>query len=59
MNTDKYYEIIDVFIQKYSKLKPELLEKVNICKIKEKFMDPNCVMEINESTEKFIKWVLK
>jgi hypothetical protein len=59
LTTDKYYEIIDVFIQRYSKLKPGMLEKVNICKIKEKFMDADCAIEINESTDKFIKWILK
>ena len=56
----KYYEIIDLFIQKYSKIKPEALNKITESTIKEKFMDSICELKINElSPDKFIKWVFQ
>jgi len=55
---NKYYELVDLFIQKYSKIKPESANKITDAKISEKFSDPNCESKLEESSEKFIKWVL-
>jgi len=55
---NKYYELVDIFIQKYSKIKPESANKITDAKISEKFSDPNCESKLEESSEKFIKWVL-
>ena len=57
ISTSKYYEIIDMFIQKYSKIKPESLNKITELKIMEKFIDVTCDAKLNESSEKFIKWI--
>jgi hypothetical protein len=57
ISTSKYYEIIDMFIQKYSKIKPESLNKITELKITEKFIDVTCDEKLNESSEKFIKWI--
>lgn len=57
ISTSKYYEIIDMFIQKYSKIKPESLNKITELKITEKFIDVTCDAKLNESSEKFIKWI--
>jgi hypothetical protein len=55
---NKYYELVDLFIQKYSKIKPESANKITDAKIGEKFSDPNCESKLEESSEKFIKWIL-
>lgn len=55
---NKYYELVDLFIQKYSKIKPESANKITDAKISEKFSDPNCESKLEESSEKFIKWML-
>ncbi len=55
---NKYYELVDIFIQKYSKIKPESANKITDAKISEKFSDPNCESKLEDSSEKFIKWVL-
>jgi hypothetical protein len=55
---NKYYELVDLFIQKYSKIKPESANKITDAKIGEKFSDANCESKLEESSEKFIKWVL-
>lgn len=55
---NKYYELVDLFIQKYSKIKPESANKITDAKIGEKFSDPNCELKLEESSEKFIKWIL-
>jgi len=57
ISTSKYYEIIDMFMQKYSKIKPESLNKITELKITEKFIDVTCDAKLNESSEKFIKWI--
>jgi len=54
----KYYEVSDVFIQKYSKIKPESANKITHAKIGEKFADASCDSKLEESSEKFIKWIL-
>lgn len=55
---NKYYELVDLFIQKYSKIKPESANKITDAKIGEKFSDANCESKLEESSEKFIKWIL-
>jgi hypothetical protein len=55
---NKYYELVDLFIQKYSKIKPESANKITDAKIGEKFSDANCESKLEESSEKFIKWML-
>jgi len=55
---NKYYELVDLFIQKYSKIKPESANKITDAKICEKFSDANCESKLEESSEKFIKWML-
>jgi len=55
---NKYYELVDLFIQKYSKIKPESANKITDAKISEKFSDANCESKLEESSEKFIKWML-
>jgi hypothetical protein len=57
-NIGKYYEVVDLFIQKYSKIKPETANKITYEKICEKFNDPLYDVKIEESSEKFIKWIL-
>jgi len=54
----KYYEVVDLFIQKYSKIKPESANKITHAKIGEKFADSSCDSKLDESSEKFIKWIL-
>jgi len=54
----KYYELVDLFIQKYSKIKPETANKISDARISEKFTDPLCESKLEESSEKFIKWIL-
>jgi len=54
----KYYELVDQFIQKYSKIKPESANKISDARISEKFTDPLCESKLEESSEKFIKWIL-
>jgi|LauGreDrversion2_2_1035103.scaffolds.fasta_scaffold00066_2 hypothetical protein len=54
----KYYELVDLFIQKYSKIKPESANKISDARISEKFTDPLCESKLEESSEKFIKWIL-
>jgi hypothetical protein len=54
---NKFYEIIDIFVHKYSKIKPESTNKLTDVKIKEKFSDPLCESKLDESSEKFIKWI--
>jgi len=58
ISINKYYEIIDKFIQKYSKIKPEMVNKITDNKIKEKFIESICDSKIEESSDKFIKWIL-
>jgi hypothetical protein len=55
---NKYYELVDLFIQKYSKIKPESANKITDARIGEKFADPSCESKLEESSEKFIKWIL-
>lgn len=58
VSINKYYELVDLFIQKYSKIKPESANKVSDARISEKFSDPLCESKLEESSEKFIKWIL-
>ena len=58
ISVSKYYELVDLFIQKYSKIKPESANKITDAKIGEKFSDPNCESRLDELPEKFIKWIL-
>ena len=58
ISINKYYEVVDMFIQKYSKIKPESLNKITNEKIGEKFADASCDLKLEESSEKFIKWIL-
>lgn len=55
---NKYYELVDLFIQKYSKIKPEITNKINYETIEVKFNDPLYEQKLEESSEKFIKWML-
>jgi hypothetical protein len=57
-NISKYYELVDLFIQKYSKIKPETANKITYEKIGDKFNDPLYDVKLEESSEKFIKWIL-
>jgi len=58
VSINKYYELVDLFIQKYSKIKPESANKINDARLGEKFSDPSCESKLEESSEKFIKWIL-
>ena len=58
ISINKYYELVDLFIQKYSKIKPESLNKITDERIGEKFADPSCESKLEESSEKFIKWIM-
>ena len=58
VSINKYYELVDQFIQKYSKIKPESANKISDARISEKFTDPLCESKLEESSEKFIKWIL-
>jgi hypothetical protein len=52
----KYYEIIDLFIQKYSKSQPmSSTTTMKETKLKEKFNSGNT--KIDDTPEKFIKWI--
>lgn len=54
----KYYEIIDLFIQKYSKIHPTSTTTMNEIKLKEKFYNnENENTKMNDTPEKFIKWI--
>jgi len=55
----KYYEIIDLFIQKYSKSNPgSATITMTDTKLKEKFYNNgNINIKINDTPEKFIKWI--
>jgi hypothetical protein len=53
-----YFEIMKMFIVKYSKLKPEIQYNIVESRIKEKFNNPVCEQKLDEPTANFIKWVL-
>jgi len=59
ISINKYYEVVELFIQKYSKIKPDSANKITDAKIGEKFADTSCELKLEEeSSEKFIKWIL-
>jgi hypothetical protein len=49
---------MNLFVVKYSKMKPEAQYNVVESHIKEKFINPMCEQKITESTANFVKWIL-
>lgn len=58
ISTEKYFELINAFVYKYSKLKPENQYNVSVKTIKEKFLDQSFSQKILDPSGVFIKWVL-
>ena len=47
----------EIGLEIYKSIKPESLNKITELKIMEKFIDVTCDAKLNESSEKFIKWI--
>jgi len=58
VSINKYFEIMNLFVVKYSKLKPETQYNVAESQIKNKLNNPLCEQKINEPTANFVKWIL-
>jgi len=54
----KYFEIMKLFVVKYSKMKPETQYNIVECQIKDKLRNPLCEQKINDPPINFVKWVL-
>jgi len=54
----RYFEIMNVFIVKYSKMKPEIQYNIVESHIKEKFSNPLCEQKLKEPPANFVKWIL-
>jgi len=55
----KYYEIINLFIQKYSKIKPEIVNHITVSKIQRKCGNSDFEDILYESSDNFIRWIVK
>ena len=53
-----YFEIMKLFIVKYSKMKPEIQYNIVESHIKEKFSNPLCEQKLKEPPANFVKWIL-
>jgi hypothetical protein len=58
IQSEKYIEIIQLFINKFFKMKPEKRYNVTKEKIKNKFTEQNFNNKLNETAPQFIKWLL-
>lgn len=58
ISVNKYLETVQLFIIKYSRMKPEAQYNIVESKIKDKFFNSQCDQKIMESTANFVKWVL-
>jgi hypothetical protein len=58
LHINKYFEIMKLFVVKYSKMKPEAQYNIVESHIKEKFTNPICEQKITESNANFVKWIL-
>jgi hypothetical protein len=55
---NKYFEIMNLFVVKYSKMKPETQYNIAETQIKNKLNNPLCEQKITEPTANFVKWIL-
>jgi hypothetical protein len=55
---NKYFEIMNLFVIKYSKMKPETQYNIVESQIKDKFNNPLCDQKINDPPANFVKWIL-
>jgi hypothetical protein len=58
LHINKYFEIMNLFVVKYSKMKPEAKYYIVDSHMKEKFANPMCEQKIMESSANFVKWIL-
>jgi len=59
IQVEKYFELIQLFISRYSKMKPEMKYNISETKIKEKFADAETFNnKLNEPSSTFVKWIL-
>jgi hypothetical protein len=58
LHVNRYFEIMNLFVVKYSKMKPEIQYNIVESHIKDKFTNQLYEQKITESTANFVKWIL-